>query len=173
MSNKPNVASTAGTTNIPKDFRPMNSAVLRLEVPARDGYHRHWFRGTPERLGRAQQAGYRFVDAEDVGDSIYNSDLAGDAKSGGSTDLGTRVSVISGDDVDRSGQPGRLYLMEVPQELYEMSQKILEDRNESVAAALRGGMVGSENDTNRQDTNSRYLTKATNTSDLFIPKRRQ
>jgi hypothetical protein len=167
---KPNVANVA--TEIPKDFRPMNSASLRLEVPERDGYHRHWFRGNPERIGRAQQAGYRFVAPEDVGDSIYNSDLAGDAKSGGSTDLGSRVSVISGDDVDRDGQPGRLYLMEVPMELYEMSQRYLDERNESVAEALRGGTLGADNES-RQDKNSRYLTKATNTSDLFTPKRRR
>lgn len=171
MSNtKPNVAT--GKVELPKDFRPMNSAALRLEVPEREGYHRHWFRGNAERIGRAQQAGYKFVDPDDVGDSIYNSDIAGDINAGGSTDLGSRVSVISGDDVDRNGQPGRLYLMEVPDELYEISKKYLDDRNESVAEALRGGMVGSENDANRKDTNSRYLTKTTNTSDLFIPKRR-
>jgi hypothetical protein len=160
------------SNELPKDFRPMNSTSLRLEVPERDGYHRHWFRGNAERIARAQQAGYRFVDPEDVGNSIYNIDLAGDSKSGGSTDLGTRVSVISGDDVDRDGQPGRLYLMEVPNDLYEVSKRMLEERNDSVAEALRGGMVGSEHDANRKDTHSRYLTNSTNTSDLFIPKRR-
>lgn len=165
--------NTSGSVNIPKDFRPMNSASLKLEVPIREGYHRHWFRGTAERIARAQQAGYRFVDPDDIGDAVYNSDLAGDVKSGGSTDLGSRVSVISGDDVDSNGQPGRLYLMEVPQELYDISQKVLDDRNESVAGALRGGMMGSEQDVNRHDTNSRYLTKSTKIPDLFNPNKRR
>ena len=94
---------------LPKGFRPMNSAVLKLEVPQRDGYHRHWFRGTPERISRARQAGYRFVEAEDLGDDAVNSfDLAGDSDSAGSTDMGSRVSVISGDDIAGNGQPSRI-----------------------------------------------------------------
>jgi hypothetical protein len=158
---------------LPKGFRPMNSAVLKLEVPQRDGYHRHWFRGTPERISRARQAGYRFVEAEDLGDDAVNSfDLAGDSDSAGSTDMGSRVSVISGDDIAGNGQPSRLYLMECPLEYYEAGQKVLADRNEGVASALRGGKIGAGHDGETvYDQNNRYL-KGT-APDLFTPNKRR
>ncbi len=155
---------------IPEGFQPMDSATQRLEVKKRDGYHRHWFRGNPERIARAQKAGYRFVDQEDV--TINNFDLAGDAKATGSSDLGSRVSVISGDDLDNTNQPGRLYLMECPNHLYDISKNILEERNESVAAALRGGKIGAESPETgetRADSNKRYVKG--NTPDLFIPNK--
>lgn len=157
---------------LPKDFKPMTSAVLRLHVPSRDGYHRHWFRGTPERLARAQQAYYRFVDADEIEDFVTNTDLAGDSTAAGSTDLGTRVSVVSGDDVDSSGQPGRLYLMECPMEYYEASKRILEERNESVADALRSGLVGAGHGGETQsDQKNRYLKSKV--PDLFNPNKRR
>lgn len=156
--------------SVPADFQPMVSAVLRLEVPKKDGFHRHWFRGNPERIARAQKAGYRFVDAAEV--HINNHDLGGDAKASGSTDLGTRVSVISGDDLDTTGQPGRLYLMECPNHLYEMGKRILDERNEGVAEALRGGKIGAgqgETGETQVDVNNRYVKGKT--PDLFIPNK--
>ena len=135
-----NPANTVTEKAIPKDFKPMTQGTLRLEVPEKDGYHRYWFRGDPGRLARAQKAYYRFVDPDEV--DINNFDFAGDVKSTGNTDLGTRVSVVTGDDITHGGQPNRLYLMECPIELYEESQRILSERNEEVAAALRGGKMG-------------------------------
>lgn len=168
MSDKNNPANVAG---LPKGFKPMTSAVLRLEVPEREGYHRHWFRGTPERLARAQQAGYRFVDPSDETVSVNNFDLAGDSEEGGSTDLGSRISVISGDDVDAAGQPGRLYLMECPMEYYEAAQRILADRNESIAEAIRGGTTGSgQHGETRADASKRYTRDLS--VNLFTPKNR-
>jgi len=154
-----------------KNIIPMTSTTLRLEAPARDGYHRHWFRGTGERIARAQQAGYTFVDAADV--KVNNFDLGGDASNSGNTDMGSRVSVISGDDSDGAGQPGRLYLMECPSEFYEHAQTILAARNESVAEALRGGKIGAENDSNQKDTNARYIPAGTQIPDLFNPNKRR
>lgn len=159
----------ANASDIPADFQPMDSAIQRLEVPKKDGFHRHWFRGNPERIARAQKAGYRFVDPNEV--NINNFDLGGDAKESGNTDLGSsRVSVISGDDLDTTGQPGRLYLMECPEHLYQISKKSLEDRNEGVAAALRGGKIGAgEQGETPVDTQKRYMKG--NTPDLFIPNK--
>ncbi len=139
---KNSVNPANGTTikEIPKDFKPMTTGTLRLEVPQRDGYHRYWFRGDPGRLARARKAYYTFVDPDDV--DINNFDLAGDITGTGNTDLGTRVSVVTGDDITHGGQPNRLYLMECPIELYEESQRILAERNEDVASALRGGKMG-------------------------------
>lgn len=153
---------------VPADFTPMTSATLRLEVPKRDGWHRHWFRGTPERIARAQKAGYRFVDEREV--SLNNFDLGGDAKESGNSDLGSRVSVISGDDVDTTGQPGRLYLMECPEHLYQRSKAILDQRNDDVATALRGGNIGkgAQGETT-VDQNNRYMKG--NAPDLFTPNK--
>ncbi len=149
---------------LPKGYRPLSTGQLRLEVPDKDGWHRHWFRGTSERLARAQQAGYRFVDPDDV--DVNNFDIAGDSKSGGSTDLGSRVSVISGDDAGPVGQAGRMYLMECPEELYEYAQSILKERSEGIAEALRGGMLGVGKYDVGKDASNRY-TKNHGPSSLF------
>jgi hypothetical protein len=138
--NNNNPANSISETTLPKDFKPMTQGTLRLEVPKKDGFHRHWFRGDPGRIARALKAYYKFVDPDEV--DINNFDMAGDSTVSGNTDLGTRVSVVSGDDIQHSGQPSRLYLMECPEELYEESQRILAERNEDVAAALRGGKMG-------------------------------
>lgn len=156
---------------IPDNFRPLNSAVLRLSVPEKDGFHRHWFRGTPERLARAQQAGYRFVDPDDVDGFIANMDIAGDTEKGGSTDLGSRISVVGGESFG-DGQAGRMYLMECPNEYYEFSKKALAERNEGVASALRAGLVGGAGPGETQsDMNHRYR-KGT-VPDLFNPNKRR
>lgn len=148
---------------LPKDYKPMSSATLRLEVPEKQGWHRHWFRGTPQRLQRAQQAGYRFVDPSEV--DINNFDLAGDSKAAGSTDLGTRVSIASGDDTAGNNQPTRLYLMECPQEYYEYAQKLLEKEVDKVAETLRGGKVGTTaSGETVDDATKRYLKKGSETS---------
>lgn len=154
---------------LPKGYRPFTSPQMRLETPQREGYHRHWFRGTPERIARAQQAGYSFVDPEDIGDNLNNMDLAGDPDAGGSTDMGSRVSVISGGVDEDSKQPGRLYLMECPLEYYEYAQSLLQEKNDSIAAALRGGTIGKgENGETYIDQEARYSKKKA--PDLFIPK---
>lgn len=156
---------------LPKDYRPMSTATLTLEVPQRPGYHRHWFRGTPERIARAQQAGYRFVDATDETVDVNNRDLAGDPKNKGSTDLGSRVSVVTGDELTSDGQPSRLYLMECPLELFKHGQKILEERNDSIAAAIRGGTAGGNSGGDTPKDMARRYTKDVSI-DLFTRKNR-
>ena len=154
-----------GTLELPKGYRPLSSAQLRLEVPEKKGFHRHWFRGTPARLARALQAGYRYVDPSEV--DINNFDLAGDSKEAGSTDLGTRVSVTSGDDVTANGQPTRMYLMECPEQIWQHAQGILEKEVDQVADALKGGKVGvNGSGETRDDVSKRYL-KDGKTPSLF------
>tara|TARA_R110000868_G_scaffold198249_1_gene444567 strand:+ start:1291 stop:1800 length:510 start_codon:yes stop_codon:yes gene_type:complete len=166
MSN--DTKNPANVPELPKGYRPMTSATMRLEVPERDGYHRHWFRGTGERLARAQQAGYTFVNPADT--QVNNFDLGGDSNDSGNTDLGSRVSIVSGDELDNSGQPGRMYLMECPEHLYDYSQKILEERNESVAEALRGGKLGTGYDGETgTDSQNRYVKGKS--PDLFTPRK--
>ena len=153
---------------LPKNYKPMSTATLRLEVPNKPGWHRHWFRGTPGRLARAQQAGYRFVDQGDC--DVNNFDLAGDSKSAGSTDLGSRVSVSAGDEGSVEGQAGRMYLMECPEHLFEHSQEILGERLDKIADALKGGMVGAgEKGETPRDVANRYM-KNTKSPSLFTKR---
>lgn len=168
MSKIQNPANEAERFAIPADFQPMSLPTQKLSAPERPGWHRHWFRGDPARIALAQKAYYQFVNSDEVG--ISNRDLGGDASTSGSTDMGTRVSVVSGDDIDHNGQPGRMYLMECREELFEESQRILGDRNESIAAAIRGGLIGQGQEGEQQvDISQRYMKGKV--PDLFTPKR--
>src|SRR5215467_14955242 len=111
-----NAANDVKVSEIPLGYMPMSAPIQRLQVPKKDGYVRYWFRGEPARIQRALQAGYQFVHPDDV--KVNNFDLGGDAKVSGNTDLGSRVSITSGADTDPNGNPNRLYLMEIPEELY-------------------------------------------------------
>lgn len=161
-----NPANEAEVSAIPENYIPMSAPIMRLQVPERQGYVRYWFRGDPGRLQRAQQAGYKFVHPDAV--KVNNFDVGGDSKNSGNTDLGTRVSVVTGDDSGPDGQPNRLYLMEIPKELYEYGQKILQQRNDSIAEELRSGLIGSDStgESNR-DKATRYAK--TGVPDLFNP----
>ena len=157
-----------GKLELPKGYKPLTGSTLRLEVPEKLGWHRHWFRGTPARLQRAAQAGYRFVDHEDV--DVNNFDLAGDSKGSGSTDMGTRVSVVSGDGAEANNQPSRMYLMECSDEIFAYAQSILQQQVDSTADALRGGSIGSrEAGESSEDSEKRYTTK-TGKNTLFNRK---
>lgn len=155
----------ANAPQLPKGYKPMSEGVLKLEVPEREGFHRHWFRGDPGRIERAKQAGYTHVQKGDV--AVNNLDLGGDATSDGNTDLGSLVSISSGA-VSEDGQPERMYLMECPNEYFEYAQSLVAERNESVAESLRGGLVGAEKETHG-DAKHRYIKGAV--PDLFNPRR--
>lgn len=148
---------------------PMSVPVQRLEAPDMPGFHLHWFRGDAERIQRAVDAGYEFVDPREI--LVNNVSLGGDSSLSGSTDMGSQVSIVSGQEVGKDGQAMRLILMKQKQEWHEADMKITEARNEQVAAALRGGMIGAQND-RAGDTQHRYVDKArTAIPDLFTPKR--
>ena len=170
MSDNNNPANELEVGLIPAGYQPMSQGVKKLDVPAKDEFHRRCFREDPSRIDRAQQAGYRFVSDEDV--QVTNTDLGGDASRSGNSDLGSRVSVISGDNLERDGQPGRMYLMECPMHLYNMSRGLVDKRNESIADAITGGLLGAGNEgETRQDEHNRYVKGKV--PDLFIPKNRR
>lgn len=165
-----NPANNKEKSMLPPGYVPMSQGAQTLAVPEKDGYHRRWFRSDPGRIARAQRAGYTFVDPQEV--ELYNTDLGGDANVSGNTDMGTRVSVISGDEPDSTGQPARMYLMECPLELHEYSREILADRNEGIAEALRGGKIGAGNDDETaRDQQNRYVKG--DVPDLFNPNKRK
>lgn len=149
---------------------PMSLPQQKLSVPDIPGYHLHWMNGNPARIQAALQAGYEFVDQDEV--TVNNLGLADDAGSSGSTDMGSRVSVLAGSGVDTTGQAERLYLMKIKQEWWEEDQRVLEDRNEQIATTLRGGSdVGG----NPNGSENRYIPEAhrKNVAELFTRKSRR
>ena len=146
-----NPANDVKVSEIPEGYIPMSAPVQRLQVPEMPGWKLHWFRGEPGRIARAQRAGYRFVEETEV--RVNNFDLGGSKDNSGNTDLGTRVSIEAGED------DGRLYLMKVPQELYDYAQKLLGREVDSVVDALTSGKVGAENDEEASDTANRYVQR--------------
>ena len=164
--NTQNPAADKAKTRAQQQFVPMSVPVQKLEVPDRPGWHRHWFRSDPGRLARAQRAYYQFVSPEDV--DINNLDIGGDSAVSGNTDMGSRVSVISGEELGADGQPNRLVLMECPDEYWELSQKVLSEKSESIAEAIRGGKVGvgQAPGESAKDAGLRYVK---DTENLFTP----
>ena len=138
-----NPANSATITVGDKTYIPMSAPRAKLWAPEMPGWHLHWMRGNAQRIGMALQAGYEFVTPEELEEhgGMYSHDLGGDAVGGGSTDLGTRVSVVSGDEFGRDGQAERLYLMRCKEEIWQASQEFVSERNEKVADAIRGGKV--------------------------------
>lgn len=117
-------------------YIPMSIPRQRLAAPEIPGYHVHWFMGMPDRIHQAMQAGYSWVDQGEV--ELSDFDLAGDGRPIGGTDLGTRVSTVAGGLYEGTMQPQRLYLMKIPEWLWEKHQQAIGDVNENIAAALRG-----------------------------------
>lgn len=165
-----NPANKATKTDAERKRVPMSVPVQRLEVPEIPGFHLHWFLSTPARLQRALDGGYEFVDSRDI--RINNVSLGGNSAQSGNTDMGSRVSVVSGQEIGQDGQPARLILMKIRQEWYEEDQKLVDGRNEQVAAALRGGHLGEEKEFSGE-ARHRYVDRArTAIPDLFTPKRK-
>jgi hypothetical protein len=169
MEKLSNPASAVSKTAAERRRIPMSVPVQKLEVPDLPGYHLHWFNGTAARIQRALDGGYEFVENRDI--KINSVGLGGDSTLSGSTDMGGNVSVVAGSDIGHDGQPVRLVLMKIKQEWYEEDQKLIEDSNDRMATALRGGMIGAEKDA-VGDAQQRYVDQTrTKIPDLFTKKR--
>jgi hypothetical protein len=160
---KLNIASKQEPSRAERKRIPMSVPVMSLEVPEIPGYSQYWFEGTPERIQRALDGGYEFVDEREV--RLNNVSLGGNSAASGNTDMGSRVSVLAGQEVGTDGQAIRLVLMKIRQEWKDEDDKLIEDRNTAVRNALLGGMIGAERDASG-DTAARYVDKAR----LSIPK---
>ena len=146
---------------------PMDLPQLKLEVPEIPGYRLYWFRSEPGRIARAERAGYEYVQREEI--ELNSVGLADDRLADGNTDMGSRVSIPAGDMVGEDKQPLRLILMKIREEWAQEDDAAREARNESIAAALRGGMIGAEKDS---EPGMRYVDpKRTRIPDMFLPKR--
>ena len=134
QDNAPNPANDANA--VAEDWVPMSTPQARLQVPQRAGYYRHWFRNEPGRIERAQRAGYTFVDAADA--NMASRGLGGTPEDGGSTDLGSRVSVAAGGYGD-NGQALRLYLMECPIAIYKKGRMAADSVVDATVESLAAG----------------------------------
>lgn len=166
---KINVATKPEALKAERKRIPMSVPVQSLEVPDIPGFHQHWFEGNTARLQRALDGGYEFVDERDV--NLNAVGLGGDSSVSANTDMGSRVSVVAGQEIGPDGQPARLVLMKIKQEWWEADQQLIENRNMQVRDALLGGMVGAEHDA-PGDSQHRYVDEARSTiPDFFKPKR--
>jgi len=148
---------------------PMSVPVQKLEVADMPGFHLHWFTGSPDRIQRALDGGYEFVDEREM--QINNVSIGGDSAVSGNTDMGSRVSIVSGQEVGKDGQPVRLILMKIRSEWWDEDQKLVEQRNTKVRDSLMGGMVGAEQD-KPGDAQHRYVDpKRSAIPDFFKSKR--
>ncbi len=129
---------------------PMSVPRQKLQVPDIPGYHTHWMLGTPQRLAQAQAGGYTFVDNDEI--QALGFGFADSPEVSGSTDLGSRVSVVAGNETDTSHQAVRLYLMKIKQEWWDEDQAALAARNDSVMETIRGGNIN----TGTHDASGRY-----------------
>lgn len=120
-----------------RDRVPMTLPLRKLELPEITGYHLHWMSDRAGRIEQALRAGYEFVTPEDIG-ALNRTELGSGLKSTGNHDMGTRVSVISGDET--------LYAMKIKEEWFREDQQLLVDRNEAITDTLLRGTVGSENE---------------------------
>lgn len=147
----------------PRKRIPMALPTLKLSVPDIPGYKTYWFRGAPGRIQQALNAGYEFVERDEV--ELNHGGLANSYDVDGNTDMGTRVSVATGDGSE-GPQNARLYLMKIKQELWEEDEQEVAKKHEGIAAQMRGdkGFANAGS-----DTTSRY-SRGENRN-LFTPRR--
>lgn len=161
-SKTPNPASLPERSLPARTRIPMSVPQQKLAVPEIPGYHLHWMLGTEARLARARQGGYTFVEDHEVG--VLSHGLANDSLGSGSTDMGSRVSVVAGGDTDAGGQAVRLILMKIKQEWWEEDQKNLEKSSDALVAALRAGQIGvGEGGELPEDQKHRYVDPSRST----------
>lgn len=171
--NESNPTVASGKTRAERQRIPLSVPVRKLEVPPIPGYHLRWMRGTVQRLAAAERAGFTFVTTDEV--DINNTLLGGDATQSGNTDMGSRVSISEGGEVE-NGQAVRLYLMKQPMEFYLEDRGILNKRNDSIAASLTAqyqtGQVGGRADGEAAgDAQHRYVDQSrSRLPDIFRKK---
>lgn len=132
---------------------PLSVPRAKLAVPDIPGYHCHWFIASEARMHAAIQAGYEFVSKEET--VVPNHSLAtGDDQATGGTDLGSRVTIISGSTVE-NGQAVRLVLMKIRQEWRNEDMKAREAQSDKLVEALRAGKIADAQQANA-DLTHRY-----------------
>ena len=102
----------------------------KLLAPKRPGFVRRWVKDVGNRLAEVQRKGYSFVSKSEI-----------DAKEVFSTDAGDKVSQVGGID---SGNPFRLYLMEISEEFAKEDAEEKEASRRATEDQIRRASVGSQ-----------------------------
>lgn len=141
---------------------PMSVPQQKLAVPDIPGYHLHWMADRVGRIMQALNAGYEYVNQEEV--HVNNLGFADDKYQNGSTDLGTRISVVGG--AGEAGQVLRLYLMKIREEWWREDQAKLSKRSASVMEVIKKTGIREGPDGSKVDAENTYV-KADITPSMF------
>jgi hypothetical protein len=95
------------------------------------GYHLHIFNDEPGRIQTALTGGWEFVTPDEVGG-------VGERVTSVNTDLGDKVRFLVG--ADEKGDGFYAYLLKIKQEWFEEDQSAMQERNDLVDDAIRGGV---------------------------------
>lgn len=107
----------------------MSTPHRRLEVDEIPGYRLYWHK--EEKVDAALAAFYEFVYKHEVS---LNRTGVGGSEEGGNTDLGSRVSMVSG--TDQRGNPQRLVLMKIAIEYFQEDQMSIAQNNAQRLGAI-------------------------------------
>ena len=127
---------------------PMSVPVRALEVPDIPGYHTHWVKES--NIPRALQAWYQFVEDREV--PMNQRGVGTDKSISGNTDLGTRISIVSGGE--------RLFLMKLAMEEWLSDRKKIDERNAQIMSGIfRGEQIidSGPNGERQGTTDQRYV----------------
>lgn len=114
---------------------PLNSFRTKLHIPQDQldpNFHYRFFKEVGNRVEQALQAGFIFADDEKI--------TVGER--GGNTDMGSKISVLGGDDPTQPGGSYRMVLMKQPIEFYKEDQQLKQDRADGLNAQIHGAIKG-------------------------------
>lgn len=132
----PQAAQAALRESLTGERIPFGTFEKKLDVHLTEDqkrdYHYYIFNDHQTRLARAQQAGYQFVEEEDV--------VLNDAVVAKNSDLGTKVRFIVG--VKDDGSPMYAYLMRLPMKYFLEDQAKQQQQVDVIDEAIGRGVSG-------------------------------
>lgn len=133
-----NPANVGGVSAEPVKRRrvPLSVPRRKLEVDPIPGFVLYWFKES--NIPIALEAGYEFVERTEV--RLMSVNQANPSDSSGSTDLGSRVSIV-GDSIGQRGVPERLVLMKIREEFWREDRVLLDNENARVIQSIFGGEI--------------------------------
>lgn len=129
---------------------PMTMATRKLETPELPGFYLHWITGEPDRIAKALNAEYTFVQKVEM--PGYTLELGDKTGILGGAEDGDNISVVAGG-TSQDGQAMRLYLMKLPMELREEDLQSRDEDGQKLIDALRNdpnARVGSGEDNEKR-----------------------
>lgn len=123
---------------------PLGGNNMKLTLPERQGYHRHWINDDGDRIERALRGGYQFIYKDAVS-------KVGTGPEPGHNDLGAVISKVVGRRDD--GSPKRAYAMEIKLEYYNEDQANKHRHVREMQAEISKGQLPAQG----QDASNRYI----------------